>query len=105
MGLSVLSGTIWDYQGLSETIRGYLRLSGTMLEYLGVRCKKKQERACYCYFKTFSLFLFLLFLPERFLEELALLKIDGSFPARSGPNPPTPLSRKILKNETHAIKQ
>ena len=49
--------------------------------------------------------LVLLFLPDRFLEELGLLKIDGSFPARSGPHPPTPLSRKILKNETHAIKR
>ena len=38
-----LSGTIWEYPGLTGTISDYLRLG----------CKQKQERASYCYFETF----------------------------------------------------
>ena len=62
----ILSDTIWDILGLSETIWDYLQLSRT-------RVQVKAGESKILLFETFSFF-FYYFLPERFLEELALLK-------------------------------
>ena len=73
-----LSRTISDYMGLSGTIWDHLGLSGTIWHYLGLfqtRVQVEAGESKLLLFETFSLFFFYYyFLPERFLEELALLK-------------------------------
>ena len=76
-----LSGTIRDYMGLSGTIWHYLVLSGTIWHYLGLygtRVQVEAGESKLLLFETFPFFYFYYFSLERFLEELALLKIIAS---------------------------
>ena len=66
-----LSGTIWDYLELSGTIWDYLEIYLTIWDYLGASKSRREQVIAMWNFYVISFFSHL-----RFLEELALLKIN-----------------------------